>query len=112
MHPSIHIETEVGKLRSVLLHRPGSELESLTPQFLESMLFEDIPFLESMQTEHDKFASTLRDRGAMVYYLTTLLEEVVEDALIHKVVADYLVDSSPLYSPSLKNIIKEYLYES
>ncbi len=112
MKPSIHIGSEVGKLKGVLLHRPGSELESLTPQFLEAMLFEDIPFLEQMQIEHDLFASTLRDKGAQVFYLASLLEEVFHDKAVHSNIVKYLVDSSPLFSPSLKSIISDYLTTS
>ncbi len=112
MYSPIHIASEVDKLKAVLLHRPGKELESLTPQFLESMLFEDIPYLAQMQIEHDLFASTLRENGAHVYYLESLLEEVFNDPLIHSTVASYLVESSPLFSPSLKKIITSFLQES
>lgn len=112
MEMPIHIASEVDALKAVLLHRPGKELESLTPQFLESMLFEDIPYLAQMQIEHDLFATTLRENGSIVYYLESLLEEVFQDPVIHVAVASHLVSSSPLFSPSLKKIITNFLKES
>ncbi|MCF7933547.1 MAG: arginine deiminase [Spirochaetia bacterium] len=73
----ISIHSEIAPLRSVLLHRPGRELESLTPQYLDAMLFEDIPFLLKMQEEHDKFAQTLRDQGCTVLYVEELLAQTI-----------------------------------
>jgi arginine deiminase len=66
--PLISVHSEIGKLRTVLLHRPGSELEWITPEYLEELLFDDIPWLAKMQIEHDQFAGTLRDRGCEVLY--------------------------------------------
>ena len=53
------VYSEVGKLKSVLLHRPGCEIENLTPALLERLLFDDIPYLKVAQQEHDYFAKTL-----------------------------------------------------
>ena len=61
-HP-IHVFSEIGKLKKVMLHRPGKELENLLPDYLERLLFDDIPFLEDAQKEHDAFAQALRDEG-------------------------------------------------
>ena len=60
MYPGIHNFSEIGKLNKVLLHRPGEELESLTPGTLERLLFDDIPYLKVAQEEHDRFAEVLR----------------------------------------------------
>lgn len=57
----IKVNSEIGKLKSILLHRPGKELENLTPDLLEKLLFDDIPFLRVAQEEHDVFAQTLRN---------------------------------------------------
>ena len=59
----INVFSEIGKLNSVLLHRPGKELENLTPDLLERLLFDDIPYLKVAQEEHDAFAKTLTDNG-------------------------------------------------
>ena len=105
----IRVNSETGYLRAVLLHRPGKELESLTPQYLDSMLFEDIPYLEQMQDEHDRFASLLSSHGCSVYYVQQLLEHVLSDTGIRARVTKHLVDSAHLLSPSLCEVILGYL---
>lgn len=112
MIAKIHVSSEVGCLKAVLLHRPGRELESLTPQYLDSMLFEDIPYLAQMQEEHDLFAQVLRDHGCQVHYVESLLEEIFAEARLRENTIDYLVSSSALYSPSLKAIITEHLRDT
>ena len=52
----IHVTSEIGPLRRVLLQRPGRELEHLSPETMEQLLFDDIPFLHRAQQEHDRFA--------------------------------------------------------
>ena len=59
----INVYSEIGPLKKVLLHRPGNELLNLTPDSLERLLFDDIPFLEKAQKEHDNFARTLEENG-------------------------------------------------
>ena len=73
-HP-IHVFSEIGKLKKVCLHRPGKELENLMPDYLERLLFDDIPFLEDAQKEHDAFAEALRNEGIEVLYLEQLAAE-------------------------------------
>ena len=68
MYAGIHNYSEIGKLNKVLLHRPGEELEALTPSTIERLLFDDIPFLKVAQQEHDAFAQILRDNGTEVVY--------------------------------------------
>ena len=72
-------DSEVGRLRSVLLHRPGPELRRLTPRNNDSLLFDDIPWVDRAQAEHDAFAQALRDRGVEVLYLVDLLAETLAD---------------------------------
>lgn len=74
----ISVFSEIGQLREVLLHRPGRELEGLTPPHLSRMLFDDIPFLKGAQQEHDAFAQALTEGGARVRYLTDLASETLE----------------------------------
>ena len=68
----IHVTSEIGPLRRVLLQRPGRELEHLSPETMEQLLFDDIPFLHRAQQEHDRFAELLRENGAEVVYLCLL----------------------------------------
>jgi arginine deiminase len=70
--------SEVGRLRTVMLHRPGPELSRLTPRNNDRLLFDGIPWVERAQVEHDAFANALRSRGVEVLYLTDLLREALD----------------------------------
>jgi arginine deiminase len=69
------VTTEVGRLRTVMLHRPGPELKRLTPRNNDALLFDGIPWVARAQEEHDAFAQALRDNDVEVLYLTELLTE-------------------------------------
>jgi arginine deiminase len=73
-----HVDSEVGRLRTVLLHRPGSELKRITPRNNDKLLFDAIPWAGRAQEEHDAFAQALRDQGVEVLYLTELLQDALE----------------------------------
>jgi len=75
----INITSEIGELQSVILHRPGGELENITPDTMTDLLFDDIPYLEVAQQEHDRFAEVLTDRGVQVRYLDTLATEALSE---------------------------------
>ena len=66
-----YVDSEVGRLGTVLLHRPGPELARLTPRNNDSLLFDAIPWVGRAQEEHDAFAAALRERGVEVLYLAT-----------------------------------------
>jgi arginine deiminase len=72
------VSNEVGRLRTVLLHRPGPELKRLTPRNNDKLLFDGIPWVGRAQEEHDAFAEALRSRGVEVLYLVELLTETLE----------------------------------
>jgi arginine deiminase len=72
-----YVDSEVGQLGTVLLHRPGPELARLTPRNNDSLLFDGIPWVGRAQEEHDGFAAALRERGVEVLYLDQLLTEVL-----------------------------------
>ena len=92
---SINVKSEIRPLKKVLLQRPGSELEQLVPNSLQQLLFDDIPYLQGAQAEHDCFAQTLREHGVEVVYLTDLAAETLErsKALQEKFVADFILRS-------------------
>ncbi|MFC9996041.1 arginine deiminase [Nocardia sp. NPDC127526] len=71
------VTSEVGTLRTVLLHRPGDELRRLTPRNNDQLLFDGIPWVERAQQEHDIFAGVLRERGVEVLLLADLLTETL-----------------------------------
>ena len=86
MYPGIHNFSEIGKLNKVLLHRPGEELESLTPATLERLLFDDIPYLKIAQEEHDRFAEVLRENGVEVIYYVDEVAKAIAGMQIVKVI--------------------------
>ncbi|MCI2418640.1 arginine deiminase [Saccharopolyspora sp. K220] len=75
-----HVQSEVGPLHAVLLHRPGTELKRLTPRNNDQLLFDAIPWVDRAQEEHDAFADVLRGRGVEVLLLRELLTEALHDA--------------------------------
>ncbi len=75
----VGVGSEVGRLRTVLLHRPGPELRRLTPRNNDALLFDGIPWVSRARDEHDAFAAALRDRGVEVLYLEQLLIETLAD---------------------------------
>src|SRR3978361_359075 len=81
------VSTEVGRLRTVMLHRPGPELRRRAPRDNDKLLFDGIPWVSRAQEEHDAFAEALRGRGVEVLYLTDLLVETLagEEARAHAI---------------------------
>src|SRR5215212_9752912 len=69
--------SEVGRLRTVLLHRPDAELRRLTPRNNDQLLFDGVPWVSRAQEEHDAFAQALRDRGVEVLHLDKLLADIL-----------------------------------
>jgi arginine deiminase len=69
--------SEVGTLRVVVLHRPGAELQRLTPRNNDRLLFDGMPWVARAQQEHDAFADLLRSRGVEVLLLADLLTEAL-----------------------------------
>jgi arginine deiminase len=76
---AFHVDSEVGRLRQVMLHRPGLELNRLTPANCNDLLFDDVLWAKRARQEHDAFADVLRDRGVEVLYLHELLGETLAD---------------------------------
>lgn len=76
----LHVDSEVGSLKQVILHRPGLELARLTPDNVHSLLFDDVMWAQRAREEHDAFAQLLRDRGVRVHYFADLLADVLATA--------------------------------
>jgi arginine deiminase len=76
--PVLGSDSEVGRLRAVMLHRPGDELRRLTPRNSDQLLFDGLPWVDRAQEEHDAFADVLRDRDVEVLLLGDLLTETVQ----------------------------------
>lgn len=105
----IQVYSEIGRLKKVLLHRPGKELENLVPDYLERLLFDDIPFLEEAQKEHDAFAKTLEDNGVEVLYLEKLVAEAIDAAEVKEAFVDEWLEETGLESKSKRQEIRKVL---
>ncbi len=76
--PDLHVASEVGRLRRVLLHRPDLSLQRLTPSNRHRFLFDEVLWVRRAREDHDVFADVLRERGAEVLYLADLLAETLD----------------------------------
>ncbi|MDO5028463.1 MAG: arginine deiminase [Bacillota bacterium] len=103
----IHIGSEIGKLNSVVLHRPGRELLNVTPEIMGELLFDEIPFLDAAREEHDAFAQVLRDNGVEVFYLEKLAAEAITSQEIRdEFIATYL-DEAGIIIPRERLFVEE-----
>ena len=109
-HP-IHVFSEIGKLKKVMLHRPGQELENLMPDHLERLLFDDIPFLADAQSEHDAFAQALRDEGIEVLYLEQLAAESLTSPEIRGQFIEEYLNEANIRGRQTKNAIRKLLHD-
>mgnify|MGYP002509625565 FL=1 len=109
METGIHNTCEIGRLRKVLLHRPGGELENLMPEYLERLLFDDIPYLREAQREHDAFAECLRQQGVEVVYLTDLVVSSITGSEVRKGFVRQFLDEAEVSDPRMRECLEEYL---
>ncbi len=107
----VHITSEIGKLKTVLLHRPGEELENLTPEYLSELLFDDIPYLKVAQEEHDSFADALRSNGVEVLYLDQLVAESLNSDHLREQFIDEMIQSSKQGSRRVTDTLKGFLLD-
>jgi arginine deiminase len=73
-----HVDSEVGRLHQVILHRPGLELTRLTPQNVDDLLFDDVMWAQRAREEHDAFAEKLRQKGVKVHLFHDLLAQAID----------------------------------
>lgn len=107
---AINVKSEIKPLKKVLLHRPGKELLNLTPDTLERLLFDDIPYLEVAQKEHDEFASILRDNGVEVVYLEDLMTDVLNiSSDIKETFIRQFIYEAGVRTPKYRSLVYEYL---
>ena len=109
LESGIHNTSEIGRLRRVLLHRPGGELENLMPEYLERLLFDDIPYLKEAQEEHDAFADCLRQNGVEVVYLTDLVLQSITDRSVRDELIRQFTEEAGIEDPRLRDTVAEHL---
>jgi len=100
-----HVDSEVGRLRQVILHRPDLELKRLTPDNAADLLFDDVLWVSRAQAEHDAFASALRSRGVTVHYYGELLTQTLDIPEARDYILNRVFDPrfhGPLAVPALR----------
>ena len=109
METGIHNTSEIGRLRRVLLHRPGGELENLMPEYLERLLFDDIPYLKEAQREHDAFADCLRQQGVEVVYLADLVAESLTGPEVRRELIRQFLEESGTRDDRTRAALEDFL---
>lgn len=105
---SCGVDSEIGRLQTVLVHRPGPELKRIAPHARGGLLFDTLPWASRAQQEHDAFARALHERGVEVLYVTELLEEALEgQAARDDAVAAAVAD--PCLGDSLRGQVRAHL---
>ncbi|PRR37708.1 arginine deiminase [Borreliella burgdorferi] len=105
----INIFSEIGRLKKVLLHRPGEELENLTPLIMKNFLFDDIPYLKVARQEHEVFVNTLKNNSVEIEYVEDLVSEVLASsvALKNKFISQFILEAE-IKTVGVINILKDY----
>jgi arginine deiminase len=103
---SFHVDSEVGQLRQVIIHRPGLELTRLTPGNVDELLFDDVMWAQRAREEHDAFAQKLRDKGVKVYLFGDLLAQALDQPGAREFVQDELTTATR-FGPALDKPLDE-----
>lgn len=107
----IHVNSEIGKLKKVMVHRPGKEMENLMPDYLDRLLFDDIPYLKGAQEEHDRFVKAMEDEGVEVVYLERLTADAIDAGNVKEEFVDQWISESGIVSESVKEVVKKQLLD-
>lgn len=105
----LHVTSEIGKLKKVVLHRPGYELENLTPKWLNQLLFDDIPWLKKAAEEHDEFKKILEENGVEVFYLDELVSETLSNENVKLKFIDQFIIESKVHNDIVSKLLRDYL---
>ncbi|MEV5409119.1 arginine deiminase [Thermopolyspora sp. NPDC052614] len=106
---TFHVDSEVGRLRRVLLHRPELALKRLTPSNKDELLFDDIPWVARAIEEHEEFQQVLRDHGVVVHLLADLLRETLEIPEAREHILSAIVDErwfGPLATDAIRAVLE------
>lgn len=104
----VHVYSEIGRLRRVMLNRPEDELRQIHPFLLDRMLFQDTPYLERAQKEHDAFADAIRSTGAEVVYIRDLFAQAMAVPEARVAFTREFVAASGIASPSLAEVVADH----
>ncbi len=107
---TLHVGSEVGRLRQVIVHRPGLEMHRLTPENKEQYLYDEILWVERAQTEHDEFVEVMRHRNITVHYFDELLTQTLASPAARELVLSQSLDErhvGPLASDQLREMFQQ-----
>lgn len=104
----LSVYSEIGKLKKVLLHRPGEEVENLTPELMDRLLFDDIPYLKVAREEHDAFADIFRANGVEVFYLEEMVAEAIQDTRIKELFIRDFIREADIHGQDKEEAVKAY----
>lgn len=105
---AFHVDSEVGQLRQVLLHKPELALKRLTPSNKDDFLFDDVLWVQRALEEHEEFQGVLHDHGVTVYMLADLLRETIDIPEARKYILDHVIDErfyGPMAVDALRNAL-------
>ncbi|GAA3116461.1 arginine deiminase [Streptosporangium carneum] len=105
---AFHVDSEVGRLHRVLLHKPELSLKRLTPSNKDEFLFDDVLWVQRAVEEHEEFQQVLRDRGIVVHMLADLLRETIDIPEARKYILDHVIDErffGPMAVDALRNAL-------
>ena len=88
---ALGVHSEVGRLRRVMVHRPGLEHTRLTPSNAEELLFDDVLWVARAKQEHDSFSEVMRERGVEVYEVERLLAEALSEPGVREWACDHIL---------------------
>jgi arginine deiminase len=88
---ALGVHSEVGRLRKVMVHRPGLEHTRLTPSNAEELLFDDVLWVARAKAEHAAFCDVMRERGVEVYQAEQLLAEALDEPGVRDWVSDHIL---------------------
>lgn len=108
---SFHVDSEVGELREVIVHRPGSELSRLTPANVDELLFDDVMWAERAREEHDAFVAQLRGRGTTVHHFADLLTTAIDQPGAREFLQDQLTTATR-FGPALDAPLDELVNQT
>lgn len=108
---NVKVKSEVGRLKRMIMHRPSEELNNLVPHYLDIQLFDDIPWLQMAQYEHDKYAELLRGLGVEVLYIEDLVAQAASGEEERKLLLKRFIEEANIYSSSKRNYIFDYMLD-
>ena len=107
------VNSEIGKLKAVMMQPPGKEIERLTPSNMKSLLWDNIPWPDRAAVEHQAYVKTMRDQGIKVYIMGDLLKEVIKDRRLRReLIAKSVAYESGRLSEQTLETMRRYMRKS